>query len=66
MAPYMYELMYIRKTKLMIVKNLAQYLILSLVLTKMKTKNSNRFEYPKYISLIAPGKVIGNIKCVHK
>ena len=58
--------MYIRKTKLMIVKNLAQYLMLSLVLTKMKTKNSNKFEYPKYMSLMAPGKVIGNIRCVHK
>ena len=66
MAPYIYELMYSRKIKLIKVNILAQYLMLTRVRTKMKTKNSKRFEYPKYISFIAPGKVIGNIRCVHK
>ena len=65
-APYMYELIYIKKIKLIIVSIFAQYLMLRRVLTKMKTKNSRRFEYPKYKSLIAPGKVSGNMMCVHK
>ena len=63
-APYMYELMYSRNITLIVVMNLGANLIEVLVRMKMKKKNSRKFVYAKYRSLICPAKHVRNISVV--
>ena len=51
---------------LMMVTSFEKYLIELLVLKKMKIKNSRKFEYAKYISLMWIANWSGNMSCVQK